>query len=66
MEHITNKSGVVIIRGGTPVDGPRKSRYKIHNTDTTKSYLDFIRYVYLSLFHAPKGNYVFNSYKLGV
>ena len=48
-EHISDRNGVVIIRGNRLVDGPRKSRYKERYHRKKKSYLSIRRYAHHSL-----------------
>ena len=51
-EHITDRKGVVIIRAGEVVNGPRKDHFIAH--DMAKiSILEFKRYVYLLELYAP-------------
>ena len=47
-EHISDRNGVVIIRGNTLVDIPRKSHYEVRNLKT-KSYLIITRYAHHNL-----------------
>ena len=47
-EYITDRKGVVIIRGNKIVDGPRKSRYGEHY-EHDRTYLHWKRYVHLNL-----------------